>query len=218
MRRFTLIAVLATIAIPLHAQRMGAHFGSGRFSHGTGHGSNFPGYGRFGRGGVYYPYGLADFYPDYLDAGYPVASQPPVIVMQAPPNQAQEARVPDVHPLMIELQGDRYRRINDGDESEVEAVSQGSGSLSKAIPQEVPSHSEPRSAILVFRDGHREEVSDYTIAGGVLYAHADYYSAGSWTKNVDLAALNVPETMAANQSRGVPFRLPASPNEVMVGP
>jgi hypothetical protein len=74
------------------------------------------------------------------------------------------------------------------------------------------------SAVLIFRDGHSEEVRDYTIADGILYARGDYYTDGYWSKKIDLAALNVPETLQANANRSVKFVLPSSPNEVITRP
>ena len=70
----------------------------------------------------------------------------------------------------------------------------------------------------MFRDGHREEVSDYTIADGNLYTHDDYYTNGSWNRKIELSSLNLLETVRSNQSRNVRFRLPSSPNEVIVRP
>lgn len=72
--------------------------------------------------------------------------------------------------------------------------------------------------ILIFRDGHREEVTEYTIAAGVLYAHLDYATDGSWNKTIALSSLNLPETTKTNQSRGIKFQLPHSPNEVILRP
>ena len=73
-------------------------------------------------------------------------------------------------------------------------------------------------AVLIFHDGHREEVRDYTIADGTLYARGDYYTDGYWNKKIDLASLNVPQTLQANADRNVKFVLPSSPNEVITRP
>ncbi len=73
-------------------------------------------------------------------------------------------------------------------------------------------------AVVVFRDGHREEVAAYTITDGVLYAQGNYYTDGSWNRKIDLSSLNLPETIEASRSRGVHFRLPAAPNEVVTRP
>jgi hypothetical protein len=73
-------------------------------------------------------------------------------------------------------------------------------------------------ALLVFRDGHSEEVRDYTIAEGFLYVRGDYYTDGYWNKRIALSSLDVPQTMQANASRNVNFILPSSPNEVITRP
>ena len=73
-------------------------------------------------------------------------------------------------------------------------------------------------AILVFHDGRREEVSEYTIVNGTIYSKADYWITGSWSKKIAIADLDVPVTLKLNQERGSKFMLPASPNEVMVRP
>jgi hypothetical protein len=73
------------------------------------------------------------------------------------------------------------------------------------------------NTILVFRDGHKEEVTKYVIEGNILYASVDYWSTGSWTKEIPLSELNVPATLKLNQARGVQFRLPSGPNEVVIG-
>jgi hypothetical protein len=73
-------------------------------------------------------------------------------------------------------------------------------------------------AILVFRDGHTEEVRDYAIADGTLYARGDYYTDGYWNKKIAISTLNVAQTQEANAARNVNFALPTSPNEVITRP
>jgi hypothetical protein len=165
-------------------------------------------------------------YTDYLyGQGYPVASQPPVIFMQAPTADSARANARSemtqpVEPLMIELQGDRYVRVSGEDQSGVNMIGaeQNQPGGAPEIATSTAQRGDAPSVVLVFRDGHREEASDYTIAGGVLYTRSNYYADGSWTKQIDLSSLNLPETVASNKSRGAPFRLPSSPNEVIVGP
>jgi len=77
---------------------------------------------------------------------------------------------------------------------------------------------ESATAILVFRDGHREEVSEYAITNGILYTSDDPFAVGYWNRKVELSSLNLPETVSSNQTRGVKFRLPSAPNEVVVRP
>jgi|CZKD01.1.fsa_nt_gi hypothetical protein len=211
MRRFLLITLLAALAPCVNAQRMGAaspHFAS-----------------RFNRGGhprsSFFPLAYSDpFYADYLSStGYPGASQPPMIILQSPQARAPEPErfAPPAQPLMIELQGDRYVRVSGPETSGTEMIDR-----MPDRPSSAPIHAvaipELPPAVLVFRDGHREEASEYTIADGVLYTRADYYTTGSWNRKIELSSLDVPETIKSNLSRGVKFQLPTSPNEVIVRP
>ena len=74
------------------------------------------------------------------------------------------------------------------------------------------------AAILIFRDGRSQEVHDYTIADGFLYARGDFYTDGYWNKKIDLAALDLAATMQTNSARNVKFVIPSSPNEVITRP
>jgi len=230
MRGMWLVTLAATLAVatasPVHAQRMGGRFGfgAGHFSGGHGFytGAGFgPGF-RTGFGSGYAALPLLDpLYADALyDAGYPVASQPPMLIWQnagqgMPAPAAREAIAAPEPPLMIELQGDRYVRVSGDDRSGAEMiVRETTAGHATEASQSPTAQSAP--SILVFRDGHREEVSGYTIVDGTLYATSNLYTNGSWNKKIALSALNLADTVAANQSRGITFRLPAAPNEVIV--
>jgi hypothetical protein len=178
----------------------------------------------------FFPLAFSDpFYSDYLSStGYPVASQPPVIILEAPPPPASgpdRSSLPSqssIQPLMIELRGDRYVQVAGDDPSEEmtetipSAPSRQSRSSNSATPAVAANELAP--AVLVFRDGHRENVSEYTIADGVLYTNDDYYTNGSWNRKIALSSLNLPETLRSNQARGVRFQLPTAPNEVIIRP
>jgi hypothetical protein len=73
-------------------------------------------------------------------------------------------------------------------------------------------------AILVYRDGHTEEINSYSIIGPVIYTKADYWTSGSWTRKIQIADLDLPATFKQNQDRGVKFDLPSNPDEVMIRP
>jgi hypothetical protein len=73
-------------------------------------------------------------------------------------------------------------------------------------------------AILVFRDGHREQVREYTLADGALYARGDYWIDGYWNRKILISSLDLAATMAANRQSGVDFVLPSGPNVVVIGP
>jgi hypothetical protein len=163
--------------------------------------------------------------------GQPDRSQP------SPPSSSSE-------PLLIELQGDRYVRVTsaaiDGEAQPLPraagAVRAGKGQLSKSgghfakpLAQSAAASAGPMIAaapaalalpatILIFRDGHSEEVRDYTIADGFLYVRGDFYTDGYWNKKIDLSALNLAATMQTNSTRNVKFVIPSSPNEVITRP
>ncbi len=166
------------------------------------------------------------FYSDaFYDAGYPTSQQSPIILVQAPaqaqPETAAPAAVtPPAEPLVIELQGGRYVRVSGEDAAGSEMIDQQPASRALARPAISPNQPSQELApvILVLRNGNREEVTDYTIADGVIYARADYFTGGSWNKKIEITTLDLPETFALNRSRGVAFRLPSGPNEVITRP
>jgi hypothetical protein len=203
---------------------------------------------------LFIPFLGDSFNPDDIySTGYPVASQPPIILLQAaralagsadylgqpemgPPGYDGESS--SSQPLMIELQNGRYVRIAatpaDGDAlaftsapnpqptkltrtGSIRLAPSNLATQSRASTAASPTHDLP-PAILVFRDGHSEEVRDYTIADGILYARGDYYTDGYWNKKIDLATLDVAQTLQANTAHNVKFVLPSSPNEVITRP
>jgi hypothetical protein len=208
MRPLTLAALLAALAPFATAQRM-------NHSAGFHHPPHSPSL-------LYYD----SFYSDaFYHEPSPSTSQPPVILLQSPP-PAPIPEHPPAQPLMIELQGDRYVRISGEDTSTAET---------KQIDPTLPAHAlvSPRPgkhsviatpspspqqlpAVLIYRDGHHEEVSDYTIADGILYTNSNYYTDGYWTQKIALSSLNLRDTVEANQSRGIKFQFPTAPNEVIV--
>jgi hypothetical protein len=215
---------LTFIVIPLLAFGGSAAMGQRGFSAGHAGGHFAGGFGaqHGGRYGGGYPIGLGYwdslFSDDYTE--YPPAA-PPVVVIQPPEARAEEsvAQFPSpAQPLLIELQGDRYVRVSGGEgpgDSDPGAARSVFGPGTVETP---PASVSPQATILVFRDGSREEIAGYTIADGVLYAQANYYTDGSWNQRIPLSSLDVAETVGANRARGVPFQIPGSPNQVIVGP
>jgi len=147
---------------------------------------------------------------------------------------------PSYQPLMIELQGGRYVRVKDA-AIDGEALPLNFGSQNLLQSQSAPKASQPAPsnlgqsnrapliatgtrapdlppAVLIFHDGRSEEVRDYTIADGILYARGDFYTDGYWNKKIDLTTLDLAQTLQANASRSVKFVLPSSPNEVITRP
>jgi hypothetical protein len=171
----------------------------------------------------------------YFDADYD--SEPGIIdapgdqiIEQAPP-PATGAGVPKPpESLVLELQGDHWVRITNYGQSQTVGQSgqrdrDGASNLPFVVPpvttrqiQEAQPASELPPAVLVFRDGHREQIGKYLIMGTTIYTSADYWSSGTWTQRVEIAELDVPATMKLNRERGANFSLPSRPSEVMIRP
>jgi hypothetical protein len=189
-------------------------------------------------GSLPFPFFGDSFDPnDIYSTGYPVASEPPPFLMEAvrqlagsgTNSMSQAMSQPNNHqpssndPLMIELHNGQYVRVDspaiNGDALPLPLPPNHSRTSPAPSPMITRTPSEPLpAAILIFRDGHSEEVRDYTIADGILYARGDFYTDGYWNKKINLATLNIPETLQANDERNVKFVLPSSPNEVITRP
>jgi hypothetical protein len=170
-------------------------------------------------------------YPnDSSAAGYPPAAQAPNILLQAlaPAGASQDHQQPASQPLLIELQGGRYVRLTGENKADsglayqAPTASAASRSSAKLDFNRRPSREVMARVltpvVLIFHDGHSEEVRDYTIVGGAIYVRGDYYADGYWNKRIELSALNLPETVKSNHEHGVLFVLPSAPNEVITRP
>jgi hypothetical protein len=170
------------------------------------------GYGRYRRSLSRYgwPY-FADYGYGYDSEpyGYPPPPAPELQVAPQPLPAAQESKAPLPSPVLLELHGDQWVQVNSFTPPPAQ-TRQLSAENSK--PAELP------PAVLVFRDGHTEEVSSYSIIGPVIYTKSDYWASGSWTRKIQIADLNLPATLKQNQDRGVKFELPSSPDEIMLRP
>ena len=199
------------------AGRAGAGIERGRFARG---GPRRQGHvRRFFAGSAYAPY----FYSDAgyaSDFGYNSAYEPNV---EAPsPQIVFEESLPAAAPpsppkpteglVLLEVQGDHWVRItHDGPPQIVRQSYKAEPEQATNLPAAAP------SAVLVFRDGHKEEIGKYYIMGATIHITADYWSSGSWTRMVQISDLDVPATLKLNQERGTHFRLPSGPYEVMIG-
>jgi len=168
------------------------------------------------------------FYPDYdsgSDADYSDA------VPETPPVQTHVVQVPPPAPppppgdtLILENRNGQWVRIPSGAEM-VNAA--GSTQMENPPAGRIQAGNAPMAAsetaspplppaVLVFRDGHREEVQKYVIQGANLYATAAYSTTGSWTKTIPLTDLDIPASLKANKDLGTKFNLPAGPNEIVI--
>ncbi|MGH9774743.1 MAG: hypothetical protein ACRD50_07325 [Candidatus Acidiferrales bacterium] len=198
--------------------------GSGR-ARGTRASFRFSGRNRFahrGQRGFFYGSG---FYP-YYDSDYeyePVMAElPPPQAVVTPPPPPPVAAAP-VEPVILEEHDGQWVRIPNGSQMSVAAQSPQPGSPRAsrsrrgiAVTKEAAQPLELPPAMLVFRDGHQEEVAKYMIQGDALYTPADYWKTGSWTRKIPMADLDLPASLKLNAERGANFSLPSAPNEVVV--
>jgi len=124
-------------------------------------------------------------------------------------------------PLLLEWRGDHWARVTSHGHAATGAQPDYSGgSNGRSAPSVRNRAGQPPPelppAVLVFRDGRKEEVSSYTIVSGTIYTKADYWTSGSWTKKIRIADLDLPATLRVNQERGVKFALPTGPYEVVM--
>jgi hypothetical protein len=130
---------------------------------------------------------LGAYYPVYVPYAYAVAAEPePEAVAEPDPpaptifeRRPTTERVPDAS---------RYAQppAVAGDQSPADAREQ--------IP-----------VVLVYRDGHEQEVTNYAIVGPTLYDLGTFVA-----HKIPLAELNLKATIKANDDRGVEFSVPAS--------
>src|SRR3984885_3690816 len=160
-----LLLVFSSLSTCLNAQRTApgySHFGGSY---------NRSGYAR----SSFFPLAFSDLYysNDLFSTGYPVASQPPVIILQAPSvATAAPERPSQTQPLMIELQGGRYVQVSGGEISGASRAQMIGSESADPTPHVSPQRERASAganpvvvanqmapAVLVFHDGHREEVS-----------------------------------------------------------
>jgi hypothetical protein len=163
------------------------------------------------------------FYANYSVEPLAIPAAPPQVVIVQPASTADTPPETRSEPLLIELRGNRYVRFGGRqpsaergmnappDYAEAEAHASPLSTRQPAPPELAPT-------ILIFRDGHREQVREYAIVGGTLYASGDYWQSGHWTKNIQLTALDIPATLHANHEAGIKFVLPSGPNEIVTRP
>jgi hypothetical protein len=155
----------------------------------------------------------AGYYPDYDSADSPDTNDrvaPARISMQAAATTPPPAPTKIPEPLVMELRGDHWVRL-------ASTSSEPNGPYFDPAAARTPPAPLP-AAILIFRDGHQEEVSRYTIVGRFISIKSDYWTTGSWTRKIAISDLDLPATLKLNQARGANFALPSRPGEVMMRP
>jgi hypothetical protein len=138
----------------------------------------------------FFPGSVAPFFPtpivvpffDYYDDG--AAAQPPTIITQ--PSQPQ--------PIVIVVPDRGDREISQRDQAPPDPPAP----VAAAKPEPPPP-----PTIVVLRDGHRLELTDYAITGDTLY---DLH--GGRAKKIAVSDIDLPATVKVNEERGFEFTLP----------
>ncbi len=172
--------------------------GPNRYGYGTHHhqpysNGTYRGYG-YSRGGwayaaPYYYIPLGSYGYDYDYVGGPdLYSGPPT-----GPND------PNLHMIVEQPPAQAYRPPAEDVQAEVAPP--------QPPPLEPPSTARdaksPEPTVLVFRDGHQQDVTNYAIMGQTVYVLDER------TQKIPLANLDVPATVKANDDRGMEFKIPA---------
>ena len=144
---------------------------------------------------VYYPY--YGYYDPYYEQAPPDSSyaQPQPAVADQPEAPAQT--------VFENRPGYKPPPVTPDTASSASAISDTTAN-NQAEPQ-IPSEPEP-STVLVFRDGHQLEIGNYVIVGNTLYNMSGAYRS----YKIQLADLDLPATIKANEDRGVDFHVPVS--------
>jgi hypothetical protein len=161
--------------------------------------------------------------PLWWDEPYQSSAPSEVILMPAQAGASEVERAvgpaPSQDPLVIELRGDQYVRLSPAaKDTKADTANKNRLTASSAWVAGSQSQASSLPTVFVFRDGHHEESSDYSIYDGVIHARSDLWTDGAWSKQIPLSALNIAESRKANEERGVRFVLPAAPNEVVTRP
>jgi len=167
--------------------------------------------------GYFYPddeYDYGQYGPEEFPAQYVPVQTAPAPTPAAPPAEA----------LVLENRAGQWVRVPNG--GQAPTASQTGKPDSSPAPNPHPGIVDPASgikpspelpaAVLVFRDGHKEELQKYMIQGDAVYTSASPYSSGALTKRIPLDALDIPASLKLNKERGAKFNLPSASNEVMI--
>ncbi|MGA3053464.1 MAG: hypothetical protein ABSD63_04595 [Candidatus Korobacteraceae bacterium] len=181
------------------------HNGAG-FNRGAGfnHGGRYRG-GGYAYGVPYYyiPLGGYDYGYDSDYVGDPNTYSGPSTVYSGGPNMysgpPMGANESTLHIIVEQAPAQSYRPPTDDAQAEVAppppVAHEQSSTAREATPRE--------PTVLVFRDGHQQEVGNYAIMGQTVYVLDDR------TRKISLADLDVPATVKANDDRGMEFKVPA---------
>jgi hypothetical protein len=147
------------------------------------------GYGGYGYG---YGYAVPYYYGYGDDSSYYGSGGGPYLYSDAP-QQGQAPPVQQTLHIIVDSAPPRSAPPDDIADPPAERAA-----AVAALPESKPGV----PTLLVFRDGHKQEVTNYAIMGQTVYIFDNR------TKKISLADLDVPATIKANDDQGVEFEVP----------
>jgi hypothetical protein len=135
--------------------------------------------------------------PYYWGGGYYAPS-----IVEPAEDTSEQAAEDDYRcgPTIFDRRGPRCR---DAERTEVVVKDPGPAHPRVDAPPPPEPAVQPKT-VLIYRDGHKEEVQNYAIVGENLI------DLGETRRKIALTALDVPATVKANDERGTDFTLPVS--------
>jgi hypothetical protein len=146
---------------------------------------------RHGRAGALYavPY----YYPYAYDSGESYATDDPA---QDEDEQYQGG------PTIFDRRGPGTSRPSADDYAERHQARPSAATSADAVAEDEPVSAQP-DTLLVFKDGHQLEISNYAIVGTTLFDLTEGHH-----QKIPLSDLNLTATAKENDERGIDFRLP----------
>jgi hypothetical protein len=135
------------------------------------------------------------YYPVYVPYAFPVA-------VAAEPEPEAEAEPDPPAPTIFEHRPTSERVPNAGADWPRYANPPAAAAEQDQSPADAR---EQVPVVLVYLDGHEQEVTNYAIVGPTLYDLGTFVA-----RKIPLAELNLKATIKANDDRGVEFSVPAS--------
>lgn len=161
--------------------------GRGNGCKGYGCGSGYAGYGY----GYTYAIPYSYVYPAY-DPGYDTGGGGGPYLYSGPPGPQTPPAEQTLHIIVDQVPQKHVVREDE---------------LADAEPMPAPQHAVPDAkpgepTTLVYKDGHKQQVTNYAIMGQTLYVFDER------TKKIALADLDIPATIQVNEDEGVEFQVP----------
>jgi hypothetical protein len=149
------------------------------------------GYGGYGNNGYGYGYAMP-YYAYPYDPGYDASGDAGGPYLYSGPPGPQTPPAEQTLHIVVDQAPDRYG----------EPMAEEGPPAPRQQQQTMPEPKPGEPTILVYRDGHKQQVTNYAIMGQTLYVFDNR------TKKIALAEIDVPATVKANDDQGVEFQLP----------